>query len=90
VDQEGNRQAEPDHPEEVAQLAAEAPAHPEVVEVLDPQAVAEDHQEAPVEAEVMGSWGETLLRISMGIAPSRMHSSTSSTFTACLTLTQNR
>jgi len=90
VDQEGNHQAEPDHPEEVAQLVAEAPAHPEEVEVPDPQAVAEDHQEAPVEAEVMGSWGETLLLISMGIAPSRTHSSTSSTFTACLTSTQNR
>jgi len=90
VAQEGNHQAEPDHPEEVAQLVAEALAHPEVVEVPDPQAVAEDNQEAPVEAEVMGSWGETLLLISMGIAPSRMHSSTSSTFTACQTLTQNR
>jgi len=89
VDQEENRQAEPDHPEEVAQLAAEAPAHLEV-EVPDPQAVAEDHQEAPVEAAVMGSWGETLLQISMGITPSQTHSSTSSTFTGCLTSTQNR
>jgi len=83
-------QAEPDHLEEVAQLVAEAPAHPEEVEVPDPQEVAEDHQEAPVEVEVMGSWGETLLLISMGIAPSRTHSSTSSTFTACLTSMQNR
>jgi len=90
VDQEGNHQAELDHQAEVAQLVAEAPAHPEEVEVPDPQAVAEDHQEAPVEAEVMGSWGGTLLLILMGIAPSRTHSSTSSTFTACLTSTQNR
>jgi len=89
VDQEGNHQAEPDHPE-VAQLVAEAPAHPEEVEVPDPQAVAEDHQEVLVEVEVTGSWGETLLLISMGIVPSRTHSSTSSTFTACPTLTQNR
>jgi len=90
VDQEGNHQAEPDHPEEVAQLVVEAPAHLEEVEVPDPQAVAEDHQEALVEVEVMGSWGETLLLISMGIAPSQTHSSTSSTFTACLTSMQNR
>jgi len=90
VDQEGNHQAELDHLEEVAQLVEEALAHLEEVEVPDPQEVAEDHQEAPVEVEVMGSWGETLLLILMGIAPSLMHSSTSSTFTACLTLTQNR
>jgi len=90
VDQEGNHQAEPDHPEEVAQLVAEAPAHPEEVEVPDPQEVVEDHQEAPVEAEVTGSWGETLLLISMGIVPLQTHSSTSSTFTACLTSTQNK
>jgi len=69
VDQEGNHQAEPDHPEEVAQLVAEAPAHLEEVEVPDPQEVGEDHQEALVEAEVTGSWGETLLLISMGIVP---------------------
>ncbi len=55
-----------------------------------PPGGSEDHQEAPVEAEVMGSWGETLLQISMGIAPSRTHSSTSSTFTACLTSTQSK
>ncbi len=61
MDQEGNHQAEPDHPEQVAQLVAEAPAHPEEVEVLDPQEVAEDHQEAPVEAVVTGSWGETVM-----------------------------
>ncbi len=96
MDQEGNHQAELDHLEEVAQLVAEALAHLEEVEVLDPQEVAvvedhqEDHQEVPVEAEVTGSWGETLLLILMGIAPSRTHSSTSSTFTACLTLTQNK
>jgi len=96
VAQEGNHQAELDHPEEVAQLVAEAPAHPEEVEVLDPQEVAvvedhqEDHQEAPVEVEVMGSWGGTLLLISMGIAPSQTHSSMSSTFTTCLTSMQNR
>jgi len=66
---------EPDHLEVVAQLVAEAPAHPEEVEVPDPQEVAvaethqQDHQEAPVEAEVTGSWGETLLLISMGIVP---------------------
>jgi len=96
VDQEENHQVEPDHPEVVAQLVAEAPAHPEEVEVPDPQGVAvaedhqEDHQEVLVEAEVMGSWGGTLLRISMGITPSRTHSSTSSTFTACLTSTQNK
>ena len=65
---------EPDHPEEVAQLVAEAPDHPEE-EVPDPQEVAvvedhqEDHQEVLVEAEVMGSWGETLLQILMGIEP---------------------
>jgi len=96
VDQEGNHQAEPDHPEEVAQLVAEALAHPEEVEVPDPQEVAvaedhqEDHQEVPVEAEVTRSWGETLLLILMGIVPLWTHSSTSSTFTACLTSTQNR
>jgi len=90
VDQEGNHQVEPDHPEEVAQLVVEAPAHPEEVEVPDPQEVVEDHQEVPVEVEVMGSWGETLLLISMGIAPSQTHSSTSLTFTAYLTSTQNR
>ncbi len=90
MDQEGNHQVEPDHLEEVAQLMEEAPAHLEEVEVPDPQEVAEDHQEAPVEAEVMGSWGETLLLISMGIAPSWTHLSTSSTFTAYLTLMQNR
>jgi len=96
VDQEGNCQAELDHQEELAQLAAEAPAHQEEVEVPDPQEVAvaedhqEDHQEAPVEAEVMGSWGETLLLISMGIVPLQTHSSMSSTFTACLTSMQNR
>ena len=75
MDQEENHQAEPDHPEVVAQLVAEALVHPEEVEVLDPQEVVvvedyqEDHQEAPVEAEVTGSWGETLLLISMGIVP---------------------
>ncbi len=90
MDQERNHQVELDHLEEVAQLVVEAPAHLEEVEVPDPQVVAEDHQEVPVEAEVMGSWGETLLLISMGIAPLRMHSSMSSTFTACLTSTQNR
>jgi len=90
VDQEGNHQVEPDHPEEVAQLVVEALAHPEEVEVPDPQEVVEDHQEAPVEAEVMGSWGGTLLLILMEIVPSQTHSSTSSTFTTCLTSTQNR
>ncbi len=55
MDQEENHQAELDHPEEVAQLVVEAPAHLEEVEVPDPQEVAEDHQEAPEEAEVMGS-----------------------------------
>jgi len=58
VDQEGNHQVDLDHPEAVAQLAVEAPDHLEEVEVPDPQAVVEDHQEALVEAEVMGSWGE--------------------------------
>ncbi len=94
MDQEGNHQAELDHPEEVEvpdhQEVVEAPAHLEEVEVPDPQEVAEDHQEVPVEVEVTGSWGETLLLISMEIVPLQTRSSTSSTFTACLTSTQNK
>jgi len=69
----------------------EAPARQEAaVEVAVAEDHQEDHQEAPVEAEVMGSWGGILLLISMGIAPLWTHSSMSSTFTTCLTSTQNR